>query len=86
MSAALDDLTRPQRLMLKKAYAKTVQRPLHIVNGPKALMQRCAEKMIDMGLLRLVPEQYFAVILTPDGFALAQQLQRQGWPNTEAKK
>lgn len=79
----LDDLTRPQRLMLKKAYAATERRPLQIINGPKALMQRCAEKMIDMGLCRLVREQYFAVVLTPDGFALAVELARQGWPDTE---
>ena len=79
----LESLTRPQRLMLKKAYAATTNRPLQIINGPQAMMQRVAEKMIDMGLLRLVQSQFFAVVLTEEGFALALQLRQQGWPNTE---
>ncbi len=79
----LDDLTRPERLMLRKAYAATERRPLHVRNGPKAAMQIVAERMIDKGLCRLVPTQFFALVLTPAGFALAVELQRQGWPNTE---
>ena len=82
----LEDLSRAQRLMLKKAYATTTNRPLQIINGPKARMQKVAEEMIDMRLLRLVPTQFFAVILTEEGFALAVQLMQQGWPNTEKVK
>lgn len=79
----LEDLSRPERLMLKRAFAKTENRPLHVINGPKARMQIVAERMIDKGLCKLVETQFFAVVLTQDGLALAVELSRQGWPNTE---
>lgn len=82
----LDDLTRPERLMLKRAYAATDSRPLHVRNGPKAAMQKVVERMIAKGLCRLAREQFFAVVLTPQGFDLAVELARQGWPNTEKPK
>lgn len=83
MSITLDQLTRPERLMLKRAYSASERRPLHVQNGPKAAMQAVAERMIDKGLCRLVSTQYFAMVLTEAGFALAVELSRQGWPNTE---
>jgi len=85
-AVGLDDLSRPERLMLKRAYAATDSRPLHVRNGPQAAMQRVAEKMIDKGLCRLAREQFFAVVLTARGFELAVELARQGWPNTEKPK
>lgn len=83
MTVQLESLTQPERMMLKMAWAATTRRPLHLIYGPQATMQNVAHEMINMGLLQRVPSQYFAVTLTPDGFALAMQLQRQGWPDTE---
>jgi hypothetical protein len=82
-TVTIDALTRSQRLMLKRAYTKTERRPLQVINGPKARMQTVAEKMIDLGLVRKVDGQYFAIVLTQAGHDLAAELSAQGWPNTE---
>lgn len=78
----LADLTRSQRVMLKKAYAATERRPMHVINGPKARMQAVAEKMLDLGLVRKVDGQYFALVLTQRGFELACQLAQTEWEGT----
>lgn len=82
----LASLSRSQRYMLKRAWGASERRPLHVINGPKKRMQIVAEQMIDLGLVRKVDGQFFALVLTAAGFDLAQQLMRQGWPDTEKKK
>lgn len=81
IEAAIELLSRGERNMLRKAYAASERRPLQVLNGPKGLMQKVAERMIDKGLCRLVPGQFFAVVLTPEGFQIACELRRQGWPD-----
>ena len=73
-------LSRPQRLMLKRAWASSLGRPLQVM-GPG--MQRVAKEMIDLELIETVPPHEFAVLLTRRGFHAAGILQKAGWPYCE---
>jgi len=73
----LDAMRRPQRLMLKRAYAKTQRHPL-MMDGPN--MARVAQEMVRLGYLKQCRAGY---VLTGAGFKLAFALRVDGWPNCE---
>jgi len=70
-------LHRTQRLILKRAYAKSKQRPL-MVEGPN--MAKVAGSMVALGYLEPCRA---GVVLTAAGFRLAAIMRVDGWPNCE---
>lgn len=79
---ALDLMPRPVRLMIKRAWGKSMQRPLWIEGKNMLKAMGAAERL---GLITAVRSYglQVAVVLTPLGFRLGQHLQRQGWPRCE---
>jgi len=75
---ALDLMSRPVRLILKRAWGKTVQRPLWL-DGPNMRKAAVSAELLTL-IERVRPD---AVALTPLGFRLALHLRRSGWPNCE---
>ena len=75
--AVLDGMTRPQRLMLKRAYASSTARPL-MIEGPN--MQKVADQMHRLDYLTPVRSGF---ILSKTGWRLAALLRVAGWPNCE---
>ncbi len=75
--AVLDGMTRPQRLMLKRAYASSTARPL-MIEGPN--MQKVADQMHQLEYLTPVRSGF---ILSKTGWRLALLLRVAGWPNCE---
>jgi hypothetical protein len=76
--ALLDKHPRPLRLILKRAYHKTTNKPL-LIEGQN--MQRAVDQAASAGWIETVRPG--AVVLTPAGFTLAVALRVSGWPNCE---
>lgn len=76
----LDGLTRPQRLLLKRAYAKTMAKPL-VINGQN--MMSVSVSMVGRHFAEWVTVRPPRLVLSKKGFEVASLLRVQGWPNTE---
>jgi hypothetical protein len=92
----LNDLRRVHRLMLMKAYGKTHNRPLFLLNPPRDLkgdpnslpsrMEEVAIEMVKMGLCEYSKMYANSVVLTNEGMTLASILKSKGWPGVEKTK
>ena len=80
--AALDALPRAVRLVIKRAWGKSVQRPLWVAGQN---MGRAVQSAIKLELVTEVRRMGNdrAIVLTPVGFWCGMHLRRQGWPNCE---
>jgi hypothetical protein len=79
----VNGLSRSQRLLLKRAFAKTRNKPLRM-QGPN--MQVVAAGMAELGYAEWVSVSPPELVLTKKGFQLANYLSVKGWPNCERKR
>ncbi|WP_299085128.1 hypothetical protein [uncultured Ruegeria sp.] len=79
--ARLAAMTRPQRLILKRAYSAYEARPLQM-EGPH--MARAGRECAEIGYCKWVEgRRGRGVVLTPQGHTLAVYLMVRDWPDCE---